>query len=117
MATENTLSNLVQTPDSPDGFNVGQSATSKVGYYGVTPVVQPSSASQAAVTATAVTAIGTTTLSAANTSAVFGFSSSTAGNALVTRVDQLQVDVAASVVLLNQIRSELVTLGLIKGSA
>jgi hypothetical protein len=103
---------------NPDGVVLGQdSTTDKVAFYGSTPVVQPSSASQAAVTATAVTAIGTTTISAANTSAVFGFSSSTAGTALVTRVGQLQVDAAAAIVLLNQLRSELVTLGLLKGSA
>lgn len=112
-----TQSNIVETLKSEDGHYIGQDSADKLGFYGVTPVVQPSSASQAAVTATAVTAIGTTTLSAANTSAVFGFSSSTAGQALVTRVDQLQVDVAAAIVLLNQIRSEFVNLGLIKGSA
>jgi hypothetical protein len=98
-------------------IQAGDDAAVTIGFYGATPVAQPASASQAAYTITAVTAIGTTTLSAANTSAVFAFASSTAGNALVTRVDQMQVDMVAVGVLLNQIRSELVTLGLLKGSA
>lgn len=72
----------------PDGTNVFQSGE-KGAFFGATPVVRPTSSSQAAVTAT-VTTTATTT--------------------------ELAVDLAASIVLLNQIRSELVTLGLITGS-
>ena len=116
MQTE-TPSNLVQNRLSPDGNLLGQSTSDLIGFYGLsTRIAQPSSASQATVSATAVTAIGTTTLSAANTSGVFGFASSTAGQALVTRVDQLQVDVAAAIVLVNQLRDDLVSLNLIAGS-
>lgn len=116
MQTE-TTSNKINTPASADGYQVGQDNADKVGFFGVTPVDQPASASEAAVVPTAVTAVGTTTVSAANTSAVFGFSSSTAATALITRVRQLQVDSAAIVVLLNQMRSDLVSLGVIKGEA
>lgn len=116
MQTE-TSSNLIKTQLSPDGYNLGQSVSDLVGLYGVTPVDQPASASEAAVSPSAVTAIGTTTVSAANTSAVWGFSSSTAARALVVRVRQLQVDSAAIVVLLNQLRSDLVSIGAIKGSS
>lgn len=90
---------------SPDGNVYGQDSADLIGFYGATPVAQPSSASQAAVTA-----LGTVTISAANTSAVHGFSSSTAAATLVTRVGQ-------AITLANQLRAELVELGLIKGSA
>ena len=73
----------------PDGTIVGRASTEKVGYYGTTPVVQPTSANQAAVAGTVTTTAVTTALA---------------------------VDVAALIVLANQLRSELVTLGIIKGS-
>lgn len=74
----------------PDGAMVGQSSTDKVGFYGTTPVVQPASASQAATAATTTTTATTTAL---------------------------QTDLDAVRVLVNQLRAELVELGLIKGSA
>lgn len=100
--------------NGPDGVCVGTSATEKVSFYGNTPVVQPSSASQAAVTATAVTAVSTT---ATITTAAHGFATGTQADALVARVAQLQVDSAAQTTLVNQLRAELVELGLVKGSA
>lgn len=117
MQTETTSNELV-TPLSPDGFVVGQSTTDKVAFYGVTPVVQPTSASQAAVTITATTALATATISAitATDGGVHGFSSSTVAGAYVARVKQMQVDIEAVGVLLNQLRGELVDLGLIAGS-
>ncbi len=45
-----TTSNKIKTELSPDGFLVGQSATDLVGFYGATPVVQPTAAAQAAIT-------------------------------------------------------------------
>ena len=96
------------------GMSLGLSATDdKVSLYGVTPVVQPTSASQAAVTATAVTATNTTV---SITTAAHGFATGTQGDALITRVAQLQVDSAATVVLINQLRTELIAVGIIKGS-
>lgn len=74
------------------GVCIGKSATEdKVAFFAATPVVQPTSASQAAVTTTAAT-----------TSTPWGFSTSTQADAIIT--------------LVNQMRSDLVTLGLIKGS-
>ena len=75
--------------NNPDGTLVGQSATDKVAFYGATTVVQPTSASQAAAAATTTTTATTTAL---------------------------QTDLDAVRVLANQLRSELVTLGVIKGS-
>lgn len=79
-----------------DGTSLGQSTSEKVSLYGVTPVVQPSSASQAAVTATA---LGT-----------IDFTSATEAATVVAAVNELKV-------LANQIRSDLVNLGAIKGSS
>ena len=76
---------------NPDGSILGSSSTEKVGFWGVTPVVQPTSASQAAVS----------TAAATSGSAIYGFTSAQA-NGIVT--------------LLNQLRADLVTAGIIKGS-
>ena len=66
-------------PKRSDGTLYGQDATDKIGFYGVTAVVQPSASTQAAVTTGATT----------------------------TQVGALA----------NELRSALVTLGLIKGSS
>jgi len=87
---------------NPDGTSLGSSATEKISFYGVTPVIQPTSASQAAVATSTITTAATSTTP-------WGFATSTQADA-----------VAAQVVLLrtgfNQLRSDLVDLGLIKGS-
>lgn len=84
-------SNKVQTPESPDGYQLGDSASSKVGLHGATPSAQRASADQAAVPGTAAT-----------NSTPYGYSEAQA-NAIVT--------------LLNEIRAALVEKGIIKGSA
>lgn len=76
--------------NNPDGICIGLSATEdKVAFFAATPVVQPTGASQAAVTALTTTHT-TTTIAAV---------------------------VANLVTLVNKIRTDLVALGLIKGSA
>ena len=74
----------------PDGAYLGQDSSDKIGFYGTTPVAQPASASQAAASATTTTTATTTAL---------------------------ETDLDAVRVLVNQLRSELVTLGIIKGAA
>lgn len=69
---------------------VGTSATSLVAFYGVTPIVQPTNAAQAALTSTTATAAG------------FGFTSTTAFTAFIAQLEN--------------IRASLVLLGLLKGS-
>ena len=86
MAAGKELSDL-----NPSGTSLGQSTTDKIGFYGVTPIVQRTSASQAAVTTTAAT----------STSPI-GFSTNTQADAIVT--------------LVNELRAALVAVGLIKGS-
>ncbi len=100
-----------------DGCGLGSTALSKVGFYGTTPAVQPASGSQAVFTVTATTALATTTLSQANVTTVFGFANATVGQLYLDRVQEMQVDVEGLGVLLNQIRAEMVTLGLISGAA
>lgn len=78
------------TDDRSEGARLGQDAADLVGFYGATPVAQPASASQAAATSTTTTTSTTT--------------------ALTTDLDDVRV-------LVNQLRAELVTLGLIKGAA
>lgn len=65
---------------------LGQGPTRVFGFYGETGV------NQGTMTATALTALATATISAANSANVFCFSTSTAAKALVKRMSQIQVD-------------------------
>lgn len=76
----------------PDGTNFGQSASDKIGFYGVTPVVQPSGSGQAAA--------GTT---ASTTTSPAGCATTTQMTALINLVDAM--------------RTALVNTGIMKGSA
>lgn len=86
-----------------DGALIGQAATSLVGFWGTTPVVQPSGAAQAAITdgstGTANAATGVAALTGT-------YNSTLLINAFATIVAQT-----------NAIRSALVTAGIIKGAA
>lgn len=86
-----------------DGTTLGQTATSKVSFYGATPVVRPSGAAQAAITdgstGTANPATGVAALTGTYNSALLI-------NAIATIVAQT-----------NAIRSALVTVGIMKGAA
>jgi UDP-N-acetyl-D-mannosaminuronic acid transferase (WecB/TagA/CpsF family) len=78
------------TYGAPDGSQVGSSATEKVGFWGATPVVQPTNAAQAALTLNTATSAG------------YGFVSVTAFNAFTAQLEN--------------IRASLVTVGILKGS-
>lgn len=76
--------------NNSDGLRIGQSSTDKLGFYGLTtPIVQP----------TGTPAAAATTLAVSTTSNIWGFSTSTQANAIVT--------------LVNDLRTKLVALGLI----
>jgi hypothetical protein len=116
-------------------YFLGRSVSSLVGFYGATLAVQPLGSAQAVYTVT-LTAFAPTvgaavvTTAATNTSP-FGFATAGQANDLVSRVNQLrddilalqtrigqiQADQNASKTLIDAIRSALVSLGLIKGSA
>lgn len=74
------------------GMRIGRSTSEKIGFYGVTPVAQRANAAQAAVATTAAT----------NTTP-YGFSTAAQADSLVSRI--------------NEIRTVLVNVGLMKGSA
>lgn len=97
-----TQSNLVEMVSSPDGVRLGQASTDYVGFYGATPVVQPSGSAQAAITdssgGTANSATGVATITATYNSTILA-------NAFATVIAQG-----------NALRSALVSLGLIAGS-
>jgi hypothetical protein len=84
------------------GSEIGTSVSQKLGFYGTTPAVQPTSANEAAVTVNTITTASTTT--------------SPAGYATTTQANNIATELAAVVVLANQLRADLVTLGLIKGA-
>lgn len=91
-----------RTDASVDGTCFGQSASEKLGFYGLaTPIVQPSATAQSAVATTAITTLVTTPTATDIATAV---------NSLISRQ-------SATVTLVNQLRSDLVALGLLKGSA
>ncbi len=83
-----------------------------IGFFGETG--QPASSSQAAVTGTIGAAVGTT---AATTTTPWGFSTSTQADGIRTLLNTCRADIASITTLVNQLRTDLVNLGLIKGSA
>ncbi len=91
------------TPKSSGGFACGQSASDLVGFYGATPIAQPSGAAQAAVTdasgGTASATNGILTLTGTYNSTILA-------NAIATLTAQS-----------NALRNALVSVGIIKGSA
>jgi ABC-type branched-subunit amino acid transport system substrate-binding protein len=89
------------TDKNVDGTSFGQATTELLSMYGKTPVVQPAATAQSAVATTAITTLVTTPTATDIAIAV---------NSLIARV-------AALVTLGNQVRSDLVTFGVIKGSA
>ena len=110
------------TTNSPDGAQMGQATGDKIGFYGSTPVIQPTSANQAVVTATQVAVTDSldgatftgTALSTSSTPTVDELEA--IAGMLGLAVNAAGTDIAALIVLTNQMRSELVTIGLMKGS-
>lgn len=111
---ELAVASVGATAATLDGIStvLGASSTTPLAFYGVTPTTQPTSANQAAVATTAITAIATT---AATSSGAFGFTSAQA-NGIIAGLNSLITSRDAILVLLNQLRSDLVTVGMIKGS-
>jgi hypothetical protein len=100
------------TDQGPDGCSLGKSTSDLVSLYGVTPITQRTSASQALVATTAIAALDTTL---PTSTAPYGYSSTVAA-AILSTVNTLSVRAAALTVLANEIQASLVVLGAIKGS-
>lgn len=91
-----------QTPKTGGGYAVGQSSSDLVGFYGASPIAQPSGAAQAAVTdSSGGTAAPTNGIAALTGS----YNSTILANAIATLAAQS-----------NAIRNALVSVGIIAGS-
>ena len=108
---------------STTGTQIGTASTQKLGFYGATPVVRPASANQAAIGAlNTVTLTDSTTGTATTTIGDVGaaFSQTTLNNihaSLLAQINHAVTDFASFKTLVNQMRADLVALGLEKGSA
>lgn len=107
-----STSNQLNTPETPDGYQIGSAVTSKVGFYGSTPVIQATNASQAAVTAITDTSGGTAHLDTGLQALTSTYNSGIIANA----ISSLALASQNSATLLNSIRTALVNVGIIKGS-
>lgn len=105
-----TYTNLIVTGNTA----LGDAVTDTIGLYGVTKVVQPAAAAQAAVATGAITPLATT---AATQSTPWGFASAAQADAIATQVNLIITQGAALVALANAIRTAMVALGSMKGAA
>lgn len=99
--------------NNPDGMSFGKATTEKISFYGVTPVAQQSGAAQAAVTTTAITTVTTT---AATSTSPVGYSANAQADAIPVAINALITRVALNTALVNELRQDLVDLGLIAGA-
>lgn len=109
-----TTSNLLNTPETSDGFQVGSSATtSKVGFFAATPVVQPTATAQSAVPASITDASGGT---GAATNGILTLTGTYNSAIIANGIATVAAQVNSISTLVNRLRTDLVALGLIKGS-
>lgn len=97
--TTKTATTRQLSDQNSQGTVLGVSASDLIAFYGQAAVSQPTSSAQAAVTATSVAAAMSTPTGAVT---VWGYSTAAIANGIVT--------------LVNELRADLVNLGLIKGS-
>lgn len=98
-----------KTRNNAAGLLLGTNKDEKVGLHGAAPTARRDSAAQAAVTATGATVATADGSDAATTQAL--------ANALKVQGNANQVDIAALIVLVNELRAALVAKGIIKGAA
>lgn len=98
------------------GSSFGSAVTQKVSFYGVTPVVQPAAAGQADQGAMTTTGTNTGT-SAAGLSLIGATNSGDVSGAIMNDFVALQEDITALDTLVTEMRTAMVNLGLMKGSA
>lgn len=108
---------------NPDGTSFGQSQTDKISFYGATPIVVPAATAQSTVASTAITTAPSTTITTVSSTSITALDL-TKINATIARVEEIRVVTDALVTrveairaLQNQTRTDLVALGLVKGSA
>lgn len=107
-----TDSLYTKSPKTSGGKQDGQSASDLLGFYGATPISQPTSASQAAVTGVTDGSTGV----AAATNGIQPLTGTYNSALLINAIATLAQLGNANKVLVNQLRADLISLGLIKGS-
>lgn len=95
------------------GTKIGTATAQKLAFYGLTPVIQQAASAQAAVTTATITAVATT----GSVTTGFGYSTTAQADGIQASLNQVVTRVTSLTILVNQIRADLVTLGLEKGSA
>lgn len=109
------------------GIYVGSASTDLLCFYGGTPATQPTSASEGAANTTTgsavTTAVMTTSAVTAGAAGAYAYATSTQADNLAavadgarTLLNTLRTRVGELIALSNQLRADLVTLNLIKGS-
>lgn len=108
---------------NPDGTSLGQSASDKISFYGLTPIVQPAATAQSSFASTAITDAPTTTITSVGSTSLTALDV-TRINAAFARIEEVRVVASALItrveamrVYLAQTRTDLVALGVQKGSA
>ena len=94
---------------------IGDASTDSIGFYGATKITQPTDASQAAVSSTAVAAV-TSTAVVSVSATQWAFTSSAQGLSVLNSIGSLITSTNALTVHTNVMRAALVNLGLVKGS-
>lgn len=102
------------TYGSPDGAMLGNVSSEPIGFWGATPTTRPSSANQAVVTTTQVANV--TTVAAVVDGTNYAYTTSSQANAISAGLAKAKADINNINVLLTEIRSALVTVGIIHGS-
>ena len=98
-----------------DGTTLGYNSSDLVGFYGATPIAQPSATAQSALAAATITDGSTGTAAATNgIAALTGTYNSTL---LINAIATMTAQINANSALLAAIRTAMVNLGLMKGSA
>lgn len=98
------------------GTQLATATSQKLGFYGATPIVQPSGANEVAIGSLSMTSVTVTSVGATNSSDQSTTINSNF-NSINTQLSNGAADFAAIKVLLNEIRAQLVNLGLWKGSS
>ena len=113
---QENLNDIASDIDNEGGLVLGSASTSKFGAFGVTPVVQPAAADQAALGA--MTNIGSNAGAALTELSLIGNTADVDQSAaLMGDLRALQEDINAIGVLLTEIRTVLVNVGIMKGAA
>ena len=113
---QENLNDIASDIDNEGGLVLGSASTSKFGAFGVTPVVQPAAANQAALGA--MTTIGGNTGAVLTELSLIGNTADVDQSAaLMGDLRALREDISAIDVLLTEIRTVLVNVGIMKGAA